>query len=264
MRDFYAASSPVPLDQADGLRRMFAGQRRHLLALAANPHVPFAGVLLDRVAQCFAAGEREVLVVDAADGAPDPHELARLDLAAGIERIGERVSYLPARGLPLAHVDTRGSATGFIDALHAAAPGTEVFVVHAEGSDLARMLMRRAARPVLVGADHPESIKHAYAMAKLLARRTGLATFDLLLAAAAHSPRADAIAASLGNCIENFLGGLLHDWTILDPADAALDEPGLSRLLAAQLALDGLRLTDLARAPSAAGAAQAAAPHAFR
>ena len=262
MRDFYAASSPVPLDQADGLRRLFAGQRRHLLVLAANPHVPFAGVVLDRIAQHLAADGREVLVVDAAAGAPAAPELVRLDLTAGIERIAERVSYLPARGLPLAHVDTRGSASGFVDALHAAAPATEVFVLHAEGSDLARMLMRRAARPLLIGADHPESIKHAYAMAKLLARRTGLATFDLLLAASAQSPRAGAIAASLGSCIENFLGGLLHDWTLVDPAGSAHDAAGLTRLLDAQLALDGLAGLDL---PAAASRPiPGSAPSAFR
>jgi flagellar biosynthesis protein FlhG len=238
MRDFYAASSPMPLDQADGLRRLFGGQRRQVLTLAANPHVAFAGVLLDRVAQQLATAGREVLVVDAAAGAPEAPELVRLDLAAGIERIGERVSYLPARGLPLAHVDTRGSAARFIDALHAAAPAAEVLLVHADGSELARMLMRRAARPILIGADHPESIKHAYAMAKLLAQRTGLVTFDLLLAAGANSPRADAIAASLGNCVENFLGGLLHDWALVDPADGGADAPGLARLVSAQLALD--------------------------
>jgi len=238
MRDFYATSSPVPLDQADGLRRMFAGPRCQVLALVANPHVAFGGVALDRVAARLAALGRDVLVVDAAAGAPAPPELALLDLAAGIERLADRVSYLPARGLPMRHVDTRGSAAGFVDALLAAAPRTGALLLHADAAELARMLVRRAARPLLLAADHPESLKHAYAGAKLLVHRTGLATFDLLLAAGAHSPRAGGIVRSLAQCLDHFLGALLCDVALVDPAaDPALDDGGLGHLLAGQLAL---------------------------
>jgi len=235
MHDFYSASSPVPLDQAQGLRRMFAGRRGQVLAFVANPHVAFAGLVLDRAAQALAGAGREVLVADAGPGAPLPHELAPLDLAAGIERIAPRVSYLPARGLPLAFVDTRGSAAGFVDALRDAAPQADVLLVHADATELARVLTRHAVRPLLLGADHPESVKHAYAGAKLLARRTGLATFDLLLVAAAHSPRATGIAASLAGCLDGFLQALLCGWVQLDPADDAPDA-ALARLLEAQLA----------------------------
>lgn len=238
MRDFYDHSSPAPLDQAHGLRRMFASRRGHVLALAANPHVAFCGVVLDRVAQTLARQGRHVLVVDAGPGAPVPHELAQLELAAGIEWLSPRVSYLPARGLPLAFVDTRGSASGLIDALQDAMPEADVIVLHADASELARVLVRRNLRPLLVGADHPESIKHAYASAKLLHKRTGLATFDLLLSAAAVSPRSQSIAASLAGCIDSFLNALLCDWARIDPADdPAADDPALSRLLAAHLAL---------------------------
>ena len=78
MRDFYATSAPMPLDQADGLRRLFAGRRRHVLPLAANPHVAFGGIVLDRLAAVLAAQGREVLVVDAASSSPLPHELAQV------------------------------------------------------------------------------------------------------------------------------------------------------------------------------------------
>ena len=49
MHDFYAHSRPMPLDQADGLRRMFAGRQQRVLALVANPYVAFSGVVLDRL-----------------------------------------------------------------------------------------------------------------------------------------------------------------------------------------------------------------------
>lgn len=240
MRDFYDTSDRMPLDQADGLRRLFAGRRRQVLALAANPHVAFSGVVLDRVAAVLAAQGREVLVVDAASSSPLPHELAPLELSSCIEPIAPRVAYLPARGLPLDYVDTRGSAGGFIDAVQVAAPQAEVVLMHADAADLARLFKHRAVRPLLIGADHPESIKHAYANAKLLAHRCGLMTFDLLLAAPPQSPRAAAIPASLGGCIESFLGAMLRHSALVDPA-SAVDEPAspsLARLLAAQLALE--------------------------
>ena len=268
VRGFQKASMRMPLDQADGLRRLFAGRGRHVLALAANPHVPFSGVVLDRVAAALAAQGREVLVVDAAASAPLPHELARVDLAACIERLAPRVSYLPARGLPLAYVDTRGSAGAFIEALQLAAPVAEVLLLHAEGPDLARLFQRRAVWPMLIGADHPESIKHAYANCKWLARRCGLLSFDLLLAASPSSPRVRGIAASLGGCADTFLGAALRDWALIDPAGdpGAAPDDTLQRLLGAQLEVDDLPAPGPAAAAGPWPAAAGPIPHrtAFR
>ncbi|MBI5717817.1 MAG: flagellar biosynthesis protein [Burkholderiales bacterium] len=221
MRDFYATSASVPLDQAEGLRQLFsgrAGRSRQVIALAANPHVAFNATVLDRAAATLSCLGRQVLVVDAALSAPAPHEMARLDLAAGVELMMPGVAYLPARGLPLQHVDTRGSAARFVEALFDAVPSADVVLLHAEAADLARMLSRRAARPLLMAADHPESLKHAYASCKLLMQRTGLATYDLLLAASARSPRILSIVASLRGCADSFLGAVLHDWALVDPA----------------------------------------------
>ena len=244
MHDFYAPSHYRPQDQADGLRRLFAGRRRRVLVLAANPHVAFSGLVLDRLAAVLAAREpgfaRQVLVVDAASASPPPHELSGVDLGACVEPIAPGVSYLPARGLPMAYVDTRGSAGGFIDAVQQAAPQADTVLLHADGMDLVRLLKNRAARPILIGADHPESIKHAYANAKLLASRNGLMTFDLLLAAAPHSPRAAGIHASLAGCIDNFLGAMLRSSALIDPA-CGPDDPvdsALMHLLSGQMALE--------------------------
>ncbi|CAD5374755.1 Flagellar biosynthesis protein [Rubrivivax sp. A210] len=238
--DFYDSPRPVPQDQADGLRRLFGGRRRHVLPLVANPHVAFSGLVLDRLAAVFAANGREVLVVDAGALSPPPHELATVELSACVERLSPRVSYLPARGLPTLHVDTRGAAGGFIEAVLQAAPQAEIVLLHAEGQDLARIFKGRAARPLLIGADHPESIKHAYANLKLLARRCDLLTFDLLLAASTLSPRAAAIGASLADCADRFAGAMLLHTALIDPADdpGLAPDAALSALLAAQLSLD--------------------------
>jgi len=256
MRDFYASSQRMPLDQADGLRRLFAGRRSQVLALAANPHVAFSGIVLDRVASVLAGSGRQVLVIDAASSSPLPNELAGVDLAACIERIAPRVSYLPARGLPLAYVDTRGSAAGFISAVQQAAPHAEVVLLHADAADLARLLKHRELRVMLLGADHPESIKHAYASAKLLARRLELMSYDLLLVAPPHSPRLAAITQSLADCLDSFLGAALLASALVDPA-ADLQSPpdaALSQLLAAQLLLDESAAQGLPLAPQRATA----------
>jgi len=255
MRDFYDPMQAAPLDQAHGLRRLFAGRTQHVLPLAANPHVAFSGVVLDRLAAVYAAQGKQVLVVDAGASSPPPQELAALDLAAGIELLSAFVSYLPARGLPRAYVDTRGSSSGFIDALHAAAPQADVILLHADPLDLARLFKRRAARPILLGADHPESIKHAYAACKLLVQRCALMSFDLLLAAAPSSPRAVPIAQSLADCADNFLGATLLHTALVDPAGDPNEPPdeALAPLLAAQLMLDetarGLGAMPMARPP---------------
>lgn len=263
MRDFYATSGPMPLDQADGLRRLFGGARtRRFIPLVANPHVAFAGIVIERLTHALGAAGRHTLVVDAADDAPLPDEIARLDLAAALEPLSPAVTYLAARGLPLAFVDTRGSASGLLDAVAEAAPQADVVLLHAAPGDLARMFQRRPARPVMIGADHPESIKHAYAGVKLLAQRCALMTFDLLLAAPPRSARLPHIVKSLAGCADGFLGSVLHDWAVIDPAgDPRLPPaPALARLLQAQLALDPA----LEPAPAMAPPARAAAGHEAR
>jgi hypothetical protein len=263
MDDFYAHSRPAPLDQADGLRRMFAGRHRRVMGLVANPYVAFGGVVLDRLAAVLAERGHQVLVVDASSASPPPGEMAAVDLGACIEMVSHHVAYLPAAGLPMVYVDTRGCAGGFIDAVQRASPQSDVILLHADAPDLARIFKRRAARPVLIGADHPDSIKHAYAGAKLLANRCSLLTFDLLLAASPQSPRAAAIAQSLAGCAETFLGAMLCHTALIDPAGDPATPPdsALAALLAAQLALDDTQASALAAPPMAS--AQSARP-AFR
>ncbi len=230
MPDFYASSPHMPLDQADGLRRMFATRALRLLPLAANPHLAHPASLLDRLAEVLSGLGRQVLVVDAAASAPPPPELARVDLAPCIEMISPTVAYLPARQLPLQYVDTRGCASSFIDALQTAWPQADVIVLHAESLDLARVLKRRSARPVLLAADDPESLKHAYGSCKMLVQRCGLMTYDLLLAASSQSPRLSSIASSLSGCADQFLGAVLRNCALADPALRA-DAPAEASLL---------------------------------
>jgi hypothetical protein len=237
MNAFLPSDSAPMADQADGLRRLFPASRTRFIAVAANPHVAFAGLALERLASVCASDERQVLVVDAAVGAP--HEMAAVDLAACIEPLGEQLLYLAARGLPMRYVSTRGSCEGFLDALADAAPQASVIIVHADAAELGRLFARRAQRPLLLAADHPDSVTAAYANMKLLALRYGLMAFDLLLVAAANSPRTPRIAEQLAITADRFAGAVLHDWAAIDPA-ALADWPRALLRLAGGAMSDGL------------------------
>lgn len=230
----------APLDQASGLRRLFGPARRCLLPVVANPFLPDVQAVLELLSAALAAQGRQVLVVDAAGTAPLPQEITRLDLAAGVERLHGRVSYLAARGLPLAYVDTRGCAAAFVDAAFDAAPASDVVLLHADPTDLARMLGQRAARPLLLGSEGIESIKQTYAGCKLLVQRCALMTFDLLLAARPAQVRVDAIVERLCSCADTFLGAVVQDFAVVDPlADPlAAQDADLARVLGAQLLQD--------------------------
>jgi len=224
MRDFYA-SRPQPLDQADGLRRLFAASRMRFVPVLSNPHLAFGGVLLERLCTAFGEHGLHTLLVDAGERAPAPHELAALELDTCVETLSAEVSYLAARELPLRYVDTQGSTADFLNAVADAAPQADVVLLHAGAADLARLFMRRPERTLLLAGDHPTSVTHAYAGMKLLGARGGLKAFDLLLAAAPRSPRTARIAEQLARCADDFLGAVLHDWADVDPASPAHEAP---------------------------------------
>lgn len=271
-RPFTETALPAPPagarpDQAHGLRRLFAGvgasSGAAVLPVLANPHLGCSGAILDRLAAALVGQGRRVVVVDAAETSPLPAELARVDLSACIEPLAPGVGYLAARGLPLAWVDTRGSAAAFVDALLLAAPATDAVLLHADAAVLARVLPRRAARPLLLAADRSESLLHAYAGAKELAQRCGWLTFDLVIGGPVLPSRRALMRASLGRCIDRFLGGLLLGCATVDPAAAVSEgdaQRALHELVATQLALaaDGTQDPMASSAAVAAAAASAA------
>ena len=222
-------SRPAPLDQADGLRRMFAHARVRFVPVASNPHVAFGGVLLERLCAAFAEHGRHTLVVDAGERSPAHAEMATMELAECIETMSEHVSYLAARGLPIRFVDTHGSTASFLQAASDAAPFADVIVIHASATDLCRMFARSEARPLLLADDRPTSVTHAYAAMKLMTQRAGLLVHDLLLSAAQSSPRTERIAMQIATCADDFLGAVLRDWVHIDPATDAHEPPTPSR-----------------------------------
>jgi flagellar biosynthesis protein FlhG len=225
------ASSFMPLDQADGLRRMFTGSRVRFVPVVSNPHLAFGGLMLERLCSAFGEHGAHVLLVDASERAQAAGEMALIELAACIEPLSPRVSYLAARGLPLRYVDTHGFTSEFLDALVDASVKVDVVLVHAPATDLCRLFSRRDPRhtgrddmrPLLLCDDRPTSVTHAYAAMKLLTQRAGQLVHDLLLGAAAHSPRLGRIAAQLRGCADTFLGAVLRESMQIDPAVLAAE-----------------------------------------
>jgi flagellar biosynthesis protein FlhG len=218
-------SRPIPLDQADGLRRLFTHARVRFVPVVSNPHVACGGVMLERLTVAFGEHGRHTLVIDAGERASAHAEMATMELAQCVETLSPQVSYLAARGLPIRFVDTHGSTAAFLQAAADAAPHADVVLVHAPATDLTRLFARSDARPLLLADDRPASVTHAYAAMKLLAQRAGLLVHDLLLAAAATSPRAERIALQMATCADDFLGAVLRDWVQLDPATGANEPP---------------------------------------
>ena len=233
-------------DQADGLRQMFASACARFVPVVSNPHVAFGGVMLERLCTAFAERGAKVLVVDAAERASTPGEMAMIELGQCVERLSPQVAYIAARGLPIRFVDARGSTHGFLERAAEAAPGCNVVLVHADARELCRMFAHGQRRqvaddfdapcPIVLADDRPASVTHAYASMKLLAQRAGLVVSDLLLGAAPHSPRAERIAAKLAGCADNFFDGVVRDWARIDPAGDPGDAPneGLRRLVASR------------------------------
>ncbi|MDQ6683585.1 MAG: flagellar biosynthesis protein, partial [Pseudomonadota bacterium] len=201
------------IDQAEGLRRMFAHTRALFVPVVANPSVAFSGVLLERLCAGFSERGATVLVVDAGERARPAGEMALVELAQCIEALGGSTYFLAARGLAVRFVDSAGSTRACLQRIAEAAPYCDVILVHASASELARLFAHRgsdaasaAEMPcaVVLVDDRPDSVTHAYTAMKLLAQRADLLVFDLVLAAAAHSPRAERIVAKLSSCADDF------------------------------------------------------------
>ncbi len=213
MRDF----SNAPKDQADGLRRLFATARVRVVPVVSNPHVVGSGALLEGLCAAFGELGLHTLVVDAGERASTPSDLAAVDLAACVEPLSAKVSFLAARGLPLRYINANGSAAQFLEAVTDAAPFADVVLLHASAAELSRVLVSREVRPVLLADTDVQSVTTAYAGMKWLTQRAGLMVYSLLLACNPQLRLAERIAQQLSSCGDGFLGAVLREWACLDP-----------------------------------------------
>jgi flagellar biosynthesis protein FlhG len=231
---------PPLQDQAAGLRRLFTARTQQVLPLVANPFDTTVAAAVQRLVQAIAALHGQVLIIDVADGAPPARAGFALDVADAIEPLSPQLSYFSAAGLPQAWAQRHGHAAGLLDSLGQAAPQADVLLLHANVQDLPRLCRGREVTPVLLAADHPSSVQHAYAALKALAQRCGWRSFDLLLAAGSASPRTSAIVQTLNECAQRFAGGAeLRETALFDDQSPLGGEAAgdWMRLVAAQMAL---------------------------
>ncbi|MEK8087260.1 flagellar biosynthesis protein [Aquabacterium sp. A3] len=218
-----------PVDQAQGLRRMFATRVLRFIPVVASPEARCGGLVLERLCTAYESFGLRTLVVDASPQARDPGELVAFDIAEGIEALSSHVSYMPARGLPLRYADARGSCATLLDALADASPQSDVVLLHAPASELARVMAQRArecsVRPLVYTNDLAEGLTQAYAAVKVLAQRGGWMSYDLLVAAPVHSTQAQAVADRLARCADDFLGVAQRLAVQLDLQQAAQAQP---------------------------------------
>lgn len=237
-----SSSTSRPVDQAHGLRQMFPSRVVRFIPVVSNPQVMFGGVVLERLCAAFAGFGLKTLVVDAGERARTPSELAGFDLAEGIEHLTDDVHYMPARGLPLRHVDAQGSSASLVCALADAAPQMDVILLHASASELVRVLGQRSVglnvRPLVFTDENAAGLTHSYAAVKTFVQRARWMSYDLLVCAGPGSRAGAQIAQRLGQCADNFLGAAQRDWLQMNPMEPAAQDPSATFL---DMAADLLR-----------------------
>lgn len=245
MQDFYGSMDGQPADQAAGLRRLFSGDTQRFVAVVGNAHEPLSGVAIERLTAALALQGRRLLIIDAADTSPPAPEVALLELAPCIERLSPDIAYLPARGLPVRYVNTRGSSARLIEEATAAVPWADVVLVHASAPDLARLFTRKSLRPVLLAGLTPDSVKDAYASLKLLSQRCGWMSADLVMLADPAAALLPTVVRSLTSCADQFIGAAFTQWAAVSPKSAPRDMPDhrLIRLVEGHLDAGEERLT---------------------
>jgi hypothetical protein len=135
--------------------------------------------------------------------APAPHELAMHGPGRAHRAAGPDVSYLAARGLPLAYVDTRGSASASCEALADAAPQADVVLVHARRRRPGPGASSAAPRARCCWA--PTTPKHQARLRLSSCWRSAARPDDLRPAAAARrATGAPRIASSLAGTADGF------------------------------------------------------------
>lgn len=222
----------VPADQAHGLRQLFSTRMVHFVPLISNPHVLFSGVVMERLCAAWAELGLRSLVVDAAEKADTPHELAELDLCDAIESLSSHVKYVAARGLPARYVDAQGSCSDMLHALTQSSPNTDVVLIHAPAADWVRLIaqplrsgLAPKISPMVLVDEQQTSIMHAYSAIKVMAQRAGLMAHDLIVLADEAGEPAQRVARSVATCADQFLHAVQRCWVCLDPAQAAQDDP---------------------------------------
>ncbi len=187
------------LDQASGLRRLFARRALRVLPVASESSDAGATRFVVNLAAALSRMGWQPIVLDGRDdgvagflGLRPTLELA--DLLTADHRF-ERVvlnshagfSILPAaQGLPMLGADPR-AADAVFSALASLGRGFEVALVHGDGATLGPLLGRRIAETTLVCGPADEDLTATYARLKALVTSYGMSRFRVVFDRAASA-----------------------------------------------------------------------------
>ena len=204
------------MDQAHGLRRLFAQQTLHFMPVVSNPYVKRSAVLLDKLCQGLTGQGMHVLVVDAT---PHPSlrgvnllDVMRRDLNLGqwVDELDSHVSVLTV-GSSFEDLASRTDMRQrLFEFLRESAPTADLILFHADALATSRVFAEQAVRPLVLSTDDPASITEVYASIKLLVQCGHLHKHSMVLDLLGKIRGLPNCAVRLGKCVQDFLGAQLH------------------------------------------------------
>lgn len=213
-------------DQAEGLRRMIAGPKPRIITFLSAAAPEEKGATLANLAASLARAGSGVLLLDATSGARGiasklgaPHGATLMEVARGERDFAHAMHAAPqefsvatlTRGkLQAVNADARHAATlaGLFQKLAAA---SDVMMVDAElGSDDFFPVAAMAGGEIVVQvANHPDSIKAAYALIKRLHAQLGRRPFGILVSGASER-EAGQVFGNMARAASRYLAVELH------------------------------------------------------
>lgn len=257
-----------PVDQAHGLRRLFARQTVRLLPLVASAGWPDAQALALDLAMRWAQDGRHVLVLDGLSAQRSPwvdeatawdldHVLqAQVSFEDAAQAVVPGVWLMAAQeGLPSLVRDGH-AARSVLQAAAQLPQGIDMVILLAGAPIVAALCAGEAVLPLVLGGDAPADMTDAYLALKILATEGGLSRCGLVLTDRGAPARVQMAAQRITTCAQRFLGGDVHLAATV-PLHGAQTEPALQAL--ARRAVDHA----LSRDVDAADLVESAAVHAI-
>jgi len=226
-------------DQAEGLRRMVAGPRPRIISFLSAATPEEKGAMLANLAASLVRAGSEVLLLDATPGARGiasklgaPHGATLMEVARGERDFAHATHAAPqefcvatlTRGpLQAVGAETRHAAA-LAELFQRLASGTDVMMIDAElgGDDFFPIAAMAGGEIVVQVANHPDSIKAAYALIKRLHAQLGRRPFGILVTGASER-EAKQVYANMARAASRYLAVELHSLGSV-PADEHLKQ----------------------------------------
>lgn len=215
----------LQIDQAEGLRSLLASQVLRVIAVASATAGTGKTSIVSNLATTFAAGGREVMILDAAQGAPMSATFGvtpRYDLEDVIERkrsleqalvpCAQGVRMLPiARGLRRLGALSAGEQARVVESFQWLACPVDVVLIDTPSDPEEALLCAgfAAQETLLVLSRSTSSITANYALLKTLRMQYAMRRFRILVNKSSNEAEARAIYANMATAARQYLGSTL-------------------------------------------------------